>query len=351
MSLLNSILSSINGSQEAAEAKPSNPGANPLQRKDNAVAAAATIRPQPAATNAAQKRKAEDSGRDVKTKVVRTESNAALAPPPSRSATSSPAQRQTVPPSRPQMPYRGSVGSSNLKSVPASSAPSKLVSGAPAASGVSAAAPKGGYLGILERARAAQAAAKEMGQIKHKPVEKLTKKDRLRMQAEAAAAAKGKKPVSKVGGQGLKSRSKSAEPIDAKNGAPLKERRKPVDVGYKGTMRAAPGVPSYSGTMRPQGSTARKPAPSKPSSGPSYRYADYSDEEDEEDEEENYDSESDMEAGMDEVDYEEEESARIARKEDAEALRLETQLKREKAEKKRKLEQMAAAAAAKKKRY
>lgn len=288
----------------------------------------------------------------MKPKLARVDTNTTLAPPPSRSATTSPAQRQGAPLPRSQVPYRGTAGPSTSKPVPTTSASSRPVASAPATPTGAAPAPaKSGYLAVLERAKAAQAAAKEIGQIRHKPVEKLTKKDRLRMQAEAAAAAKGKKPVAKAGSQGLKGRSKSAEPTDPKAGGPVKEKRKPIDVGYKGTMRAAPSAPSYSGTMRGPGAAPRKSAP--PSSrGPSYRYADYSDEEEEDEEEEqDYDSESDMEAGLDEVDFEEEESARIAKREDAEALRLENQLKKEKAEKKRKLEQMAAAAAAKKKRY
>lgn len=248
------------------------------------------------------------------------------------------------------MPYRGTAGPSISKPVSTSVASTRPVASAPTTPSI---APpivaKTGYLAVLERAKAAQAATNQIGQIKHKPVEKLTKKDRLRMQAEAAAAAKGKKPVSKAGSQALKGRSKSVEPVDLKTGAPIKEKRKVVDVGYKGTMRAAPTAPSYSGTMRGSGAVSRKSAP--PPKEASYRYADYSDEEDEEEEEENYDSESDMEAGLDEVDFEEQESTRLAKKEDAEALRLENQLKKEKAEKKRKLEQMAAAAGAKKKRY
>ena len=197
-----------------------------------------------------------------------------------------------------------------------------------------------------------------MGQIKHKPVEKLTKKDRLRLQAEAAAAQKGRSLSGARGaaarvGQGAKGRSKSAEPLASKGG-PVKKDRKPVDLGYKGTMRAAPAPLTYTGTMRPSGSAvSRKAPPGPPRGGERYRYASYSDEEDDDvdEEQEDYESESDMEAGMDEVDYEEEQAARIARREDAEALREENELKRSKLEKKRKLDQLAAAAKKKGSRY
>lgn len=233
----------------------------------------------------------------------------------------------------------------------ASAKPAPGISSAPTTPSI---APKTGYLATLERAKAAQEAAKKIGQITHKPVEKLTKKDRLKMQEEARAAQKGGKPLAARSGTGpgSKARSKSAEPVDRKAG-PVKKERKPADLGYKGTMRAGPTPLAYSGTMRPSGSAVSKPkpAPSKGVSQDRYRYASYSDEEDVEEDEEDYESGSDMEAGMDEVDYEEEEALRIARREDAQALKEENELKRAKSEKKRKLEQLAAAAKKKGSRY
>lgn len=277
---------------------------------------------------------------------------ATLSAPVSRSITASPAQRQgPAPPPKLQVPYRGTAGP--VKPSPTSTS-SKPVPNATSAPTTPSTAPKSGYLATLERAKAAQEAAKQLGQIKHKPAEKLTKKDRLKLQAEAAAARKGK-PVVSRGAARTNSRSKSAEPIPSK-GTTVKKERKPVEVGYKGTMRPTSVAPAYSGTMRPPGSavprTAR-PGPSK--GGDRYRYASYSDEEDEmeNDEEEGYESEgsSAMEAGMDEVDFEEEEALRIARREDAEALRQEAELKRAKLEKKRKLEELAAAAKKRGNRY
>ncbi|EOD48727.1 proteophosphoglycan ppg4 [Neofusicoccum parvum] len=116
-------------------------------------------------------------------------------------------------------------------------------------------------------------------------------------------------------------------------------------------MRAAPKEPSYQGTMH-RGSAARKPGLDR---GGSYdrsrsgslgakpiekRYRYYED--DEEEEEEDYDSEgsSDMEAGVFDVDREEEMSLRVARKEDEQALREEEELKRKKLERKQMLERM-----------
>lgn len=339
--LLNSVLSSINTGQEGKTTNPSAnaPASKPTSapRRDNGALGAA--RPPAASTNLPPKRKAEDVGRDVKNKAQRVDSAATLSAPVSRSNTISPAPRQGLaPPPKQQVPYRGTMGGSRPPL--ATGLAPKATTGTSSTPTTPSVAPKSGYLATLERARAAQEAAKQLGQLKHKPTEKLTKKDRLRMQAEAAAAQKGKGTAAR-GVAGVKARSKSADPVDSKTGA-VKKERKPVDLGYKGTMRAAPAPLSYSGTMRPAGSAAARkpqPGPSKEMGG-RYRYASYSDEEDEE--EEDYESESDMEAGMDDVDLEEEEALRIARREDAEALREENELKRAKLEKKRKLEQLVA---------
>ncbi|KAL1302444.1 hypothetical protein AAFC00_002836 [Neodothiora populina] len=363
MSLLNSILSSINDGRGPAP-KPlpvaSAPKPTPLPRKDNT--ALNTTRPQSSSINSsagsgstiAPKRKAEDVGRDMKSKAPRVDSASSLPAPVSRSTTSSPAQRQGLPPPpKTQVPYRGTMGGAKPATAATAATPSvpagKAAAGATPAHTPTSSAPKTGYLAILERAKAAQEAAKQAGQIKHKPAEKLTKKDRLRLQAEAAAAQKGKSVPARAA-PGVKGRSKSADLVDSKSAQARKD-RKPVDLGYKGTMRAGPTPLPYSGTMRPSGSAVqRKPQPA--SSRDRYRYASYSDEEDDmKEDEEDYESESDMEAGMDDVDREEEEALRAARREDAEALRQENELKRAKLEKKRKLEQLAANAKKKAARY
>lgn len=147
--------------------------------------------------------------------------------------------------------------------------------------------------------------------------------------------------------------------MEPKAAAGAKDKKKPVEVGYKGTMRPAPSKePSYQGTMRAPGTAPRKPLSSGRAQPGRYggssrndRYATWSEEEEEDEmeEEDDYGSESDdMEAGMDDVWNEEEESARIAKKEDLEALRQENELKRQKLERKRKLQQLSAAAKAKK---
>ncbi|KAG9673854.1 hypothetical protein KCU99_g3983, partial [Aureobasidium melanogenum] len=351
MSLLNSILSSINGDQPApprSQTLPSTARSNPPSRN-------------PTPQQVPPKRKADDAASDPKPKVARTdtntsrfEHNASLAPPPSRSTTSSPAQRVAVPPPKPAIPYRGSGPSAKVQSTtkPATtqSAPVRPSPVSTTSSSAPAAA-KGGYLAVLEAAKQNAQAAKLAGQIKHKPVEKLTKKDRQRLVEEARAAQKGK-PLPKDAKAGLKARGKSAEPLaDSKTGVSAKDKRKPVEVAYKGTMRSnAPAAPVYRGTMGgPGGAAARKPLPKAPASsrsgyGAGRRYASYSDEEEEEEDDEpedDYESGSDMEAGVDEMYEEEEASARIAKREDALALAEENELKRQKLERKRKLEELA----------
>lgn len=172
----------------------------------------------------------------------------------------------------------------------------------------------------------------------------------MALKAEASAA-KGKKP-------GVVPAAKAA---DVK-GEASKVQRKPADVGYQGTARPAkaPTPIAYKGTARPQaaaapssrgGTPAAKPKP-KQEKGRYDGYADWSDLDDiEDDEEDDYasDASSDMEGGMWDVEKEEQEALKFAKKEDAEALAEEMRLKREKEEKKRKLLALSKAAAAKKK--
>ena len=222
-------------------------------------------------------------------------------------------------------------------------------SNATGSSAPGSAAPKKGYLATLEKAKAAQAAKSSVGVIKHKPVERLAKKDRLALKAEAAGRKKsgiGQDAKPALGGTVGRNGNKAE---DASKGKP-----KVPNSGYKGTMRPSAAAPAYKGTMRPTAATTVSKARSSGSDKSRYDdrsrsssvaarpkekvrmagYASYSEadsrgDEDEEDEEDDYASDvsSDMEAGMADVDEEEELSMRVARKEDEEALRLENELK------------------------
>ena len=208
--------------------------------------------------------------------------------------------------------------------------------------------PKRGYLAALEKAKAAQAAKPSASVFKHKPVERLAKKDRLALKAEAA----GRKKTG--AGQNAKPALGSKNARDgAKADTPAKEKSKQSDTGYKGTMRPSAAAPVYKGTMRPSPATnnvsksrphgldksryedrsrsssvtAKGKVKGRMAGYASYSEVDLQDEEDEEDEDDGSDMSSDMEAGMDDMYEEEQQSLRAARKEDEEALREENELK------------------------
>lgn len=203
---------------------------------------------------------------------------------------------------------------------------------------------KGSFAEIMARGKAAQSTLGPVGKIQHKKIEKLpSKREREAMAAQKAKSIqRGLDPKSRFAG------SSPAQTRDGKNGE--KGRGKAILEPEKKAKKAAMSTTGYAGTARP------KPGASKPASRPyassslsrnraASRRNEYlsEDEEDEEveEKEEYYSDESDMEAAAFEVDEEEELAARIARKEDAEALAEEKRLKREKLEKKRRLEAMA----------
>lgn len=365
MSFLNSVLSSIGGGAGQSQSQPGRaaPSQSPATRPTQTPRVGGSSNGVASAT--VPKRKAEGDLASIPSKAARKETDLPRSNPVSRTGTSSPVVKPATPSTASSIPYRGTAqpsGSTNTVRKPIPSTTSAKPSAStvtakpaskpipPPAAASSAKGPppkKGSYQEILARAKAAQQAKPPVGAIKHKPVEKLTKKERIALEEknkQAAAAAKDPKLAQKPGSKGL------AKGADAKSSEPTKEKRKAVDLGYQGTMRAAPKEPSYQGTMH-RGSAARKPGLDRGSYDRSrsgslgakpiekrYRYY----EDDEEDEEEDYDSEgsSDMEAGVFDVDREEEMSLRVARKEDEQALREEEELKRKKLERKQMLERM-----------
>lgn len=162
---------------------------------------------------------------------------------------------------------------------------------------------------------------------------------------------------------GAKTMNGKATVPDGKNGKigkvpePEKKIKKSAlaTTGYAGTARPKPGGkpgsrPHASSSRVDRDRYGRKP----PALGSRLdRYDSYDDdeedlmeEEEEDDDQADYasDASSDMEAAAFEVDEEEQMAAKIARKEDAEALAEENRLKKEKAEKKKRLMAMAAKA-------
>jgi hypothetical protein len=171
----------------------------------------------------------------------------------------------------------------------------------------------------------------------HKQTEKVNKKDRIPEGAKGKnASLRDKKP-------GDRSRTGSAEAATRPGD---KHKPKPLEKSdYKGT--AKPTTPIYTGSARPGQNTKQV---TKRNNG----YASWSDMDEDtvDNEEDDYGSdESDMEAGAFDIDREEEEALRMARREDAAELALENRLKAEKQARKKQVLQQLAAARAKKKLY
>lgn len=250
-------------------------------------------------------------------------------------------------------PYRGTARPGQATDLLKSKVvPGKSLPGAPTPASATSASyapkPKRGFASIMEKAKAAQEAVKAAGSstIKHKPVEKLTKKDRLKLEEEARlkAGTKNSKTAST-------NRSRSGTPADGK----IASQRKGPEAGYKGTMKKSPAQPevAYRGTMKKSqpGAPPAKPAVKKGMGQDKYGgYASWSDLDDAEEDEEGYGSEGsdDMDAGFDDMAREEELALRAARKEDQAALEEEERHKREKLERKKKLEALNKSAAARK---
>ncbi|KAI9681146.1 MAG: hypothetical protein M1817_002428 [Caeruleum heppii] len=220
--------------------------------------------------------------------------------------------------------------------------------------------PGGRFSQLLAKARENQANAVHIGEIKHKPVERLSKEERraLRLGAKGKRGA-GVHQVKRAEEKHRRKIGIRKEPAGSGLDEKEKVRVSAKDTGYKGTARPVRGGTEYKGTARgPQGD--RKPLASGRGPGDSTRSSSvfdrsrsssaalpaakkgrhsYSDEEDEEDDYES-DVSSDMEAAAFEVEEEEDKSLRTARKEDDEALREELELKKAKEARKKRLEAM-----------
>lgn len=225
----------------------------------------------------------------------------------------------------------------------------------------------------MARAQATATVRASLGVIQHKPVEKtLTMKERKELKAEEARKARKpgmqKAPASssRYGGTAAASRGAVSRPGQS-NGGPSrarstssKEKSPPVKEEKK-VKKAALATTGYTGTARPRpGATPAKPgAAARPAQraderqrprygGPASRPRrndDYDDElddfieYDDDEEEPGYgrgreymsgDDESDMEAGISDIDEEEYRTEKLAKIEDAKEKALEEKLRREK---------------------
>ncbi|RKF75325.1 putative chromatin spt2 [Golovinomyces cichoracearum] len=200
---------------------------------------------------------------------------------------------------------------------------------------------KGSYAEIMARGKAAHATLGQVGKIMHKNIERPpSKRERDEMKIQKShKLQKNLTPSSKNQKSGF-SKSRDAE--------------KCVPEPPKKIKKAALATTGYTGTARPKSSNLSKTSrlsevktaqknfdQNRSSSGPRYRRRIDDYDEDDEEEEEDYETDlSDMEAAAFEVDEEEETAAKIARREDAEALAEENRLRREKEAKRRRLTSM-----------
>lgn len=238
---------------------------------------------------------------------------------------------------------------------------------------------RGSFAEILARGKRAQAVMGQVGKIQHKKVEKGAIKKKS--QENAGVKTRGnQKPGSRypgtskpAAGSGLKERNGSDRAASQTAGlvhAKTKATRRSPDNGIpaKRIKKAAQATTGYTGTARPKpddclkkkslarGGALLNAQHSRQGSSKQSRFHDEYDEElddfidyDEDEEDQGQggayysDASSDMEAGLDELDIEEQKAERIARREDVEQERLERSLKAAKERRRQALEALGAA--------
>ncbi|EEP76648.1 predicted protein [Uncinocarpus reesii 1704] len=321
MSFLNSVLTSI-GTGDASIIPPSTHRQSASAPIPPITTKAPTIRNNNA-LSLGQKRKADDN-------VLRPTKVTRITKPSSVSAT--PQSR----PSTPQAPVRTSSASKPATSLtPKSTPPHKSLNTTSSKPPV-----KGSYADIMAQAKALQQQKPlNVGLIRHQTVakERMSKAKRERLLKEAKQreleASKGKKPNMSGGSPALASRFKADR---------LHLRKSSSEPDYKGTARPST-TPSYTGTSglpsRRGTKIIEKGSQGKP---PRPRIRDEYLGTDEEDEGEDYyddysDASSDMEAGVMDVEEEEQAALRLARVEDERELKAEMEAKKAKLERKKKL--------------
>ncbi|KAH7326351.1 hypothetical protein B0I35DRAFT_475007 [Stachybotrys elegans] len=322
------------------------------------------------------KRKAEDDLRQDDTKTLRRPSppkstrpttlNTTIAPPrPSNGTGIKPATAATRP-------------ANGINKIAKSASTSARASPAPAADTSAPKAPpkKGSFAEILARGQRAQAVMGQVGKIQHKKVEKgavkrdgKDVKDARASDAKALPRGAGDKPNGYAGSARAGQRpgaigngalpakgAKNANTNGSKFGKasrpaeeePPKKIKKSVQAvtGYSGTARPKPGAakrsdkePRGGALLNPPRSYSRPTGRSRHDDEYDEDMDDFIDYDEGEEDEPRYgyasDGSSDMEAGLDELDVEERQAERIARREDIEEARLEQQHKAEKEARKR----------------
>ncbi|KAJ9615642.1 hypothetical protein H2200_001717 [Cladophialophora chaetospira] len=346
MSLFSDILDSIGS--ERSPAPPPKPPARPstsnVPRPTSDVSKPGSRAGVPAGPSPLNgvKRKAEDGSPKQPEKLVKPNPTTATASRITHRPAAPPlnapklANEKNLPVPRPKIDATSTVPprSGSAPTTPTTTAPAKPP-------------PKGSYAELMARAKQAQtdkAQQSQAGTIKHQAThrEKVSKvAERKRQEEEKAKAAKEKSSTARPapgGKQQVKSRSVS----------PAKKTDQPRVPKAPRPPLHAPTTSSYKGTMGLSSGRTTKPAPKR------RRQDEYlgTDEEDNSDDMDGYedgeedgfsDASSDMEAGLDDMDAEEQRALRVAREEDARELALETRLKREKEQKRKQaLQELAA---------
>ncbi|MCJ1474308.1 hypothetical protein MMC13_002966 [Lambiella insularis] len=208
-------------------------------------------------------------------------------------------------------------------------------------------AKKGSFAEIMARGKSNVA---PVGVIIHKPKERTSSKKEMEELQKREKASKGR-PGGSLQKGALDSNGNSPGPSKPKSGVSLNGKHaKPP--GYQGTAKAKPQT-TYKGTIKPlpsvpasvrkkdhDGGTLR----GSKSASQARRKETYSDEESDQDEEGSYVSEedySDMEAGFEDVEEEDEKASKLAKKEDDYEKMMLDELKRQKEAKKQRLTALA----------
>lgn len=207
---------------------------------------------------------------------------------------------------------------------------------------------KGSYAEIMARGKAAHAILGQVGRITHKNIERPPSK-REREEKKTLKSLKKSKTSNSNGLSGRLGNGKERNTGKVTPEPPKRIKKSALaTTGYTGTARPKTNSLPRSSRVSGSGSTRKDLDEKRISSKSKNRYLSEDDDDDEEEEEEyseedqHYESDlSDMEADAFEVDEEEEIAAKIARREDAEALAEENRLKREKEAKRKKLAAMA----------
>ncbi|CAP67775.1 uncharacterized protein PODANS_1_16590 [Podospora anserina S mat+] len=280
--------------------------------------------------------------------------------PPVKSTTASATRPSTVV-TNGTRPGVSSNGSKPLPSRPVANRPSPSDSGPPK---------KRSFAEIMARARENQEARESLGKISHKPVERnLTMKERKELKADQAKQAKvaGRKGSAAPPASSRTAPKNGVERNRVSPGASSAKAKAAAEEENKKIKKAALATTGYTGTARPRPGATTKPKAS--SSGPDRdprdkvherpryggsrsRYEEEDDDLDDfveydEDEDDPYaygrrggyddmSDESDMEAGLSDIEVEETAAERRARLEDKQEEEREKRLKREKEERKRK---------------